>query len=444
MTFLNMYFEKTTKYSKILEGVDVMLNYDLKDKSNQTVLGVMIRTKRSEIGYSLRDLAELTNISHTLISNIETGKQVASDATLSDIFRALDLKLFDDEKISVKFKKQYNLIFRALVEYEYDKAKKLVTEIEKDHDIYEHSYEVINYNVIRCFYYTLTNTPLAELSDIKNKYDLVVEFLNENQKQMFSFIKGLQYINMERYKDASNNFYEALKLGDKNVDVLIKEYNARALLRQYKFTDTMALSDEAIEEYEKRTDYIRAMRCRLTIVRIYLHIMQIDKVLELVNYVDRFASKMKIQSLVDQCNVIRATCSFSLKDYKNAESYLSLHQNQSTHWLILPWFRIYTMLRDGRVHDYYKNVVIKRQGEITRKKFLLIKVLYMWHFDEMRNDEEYESAIIELIKEGRECMDQEVITLAYNLHIIYYKEKRSYKKALEIVDEFLQLKKIYI
>lgn len=421
-----------------------MLKNDFKDKSNQTILGVMIRTKRSEIGYSLRDLAELTNISHTLISNIETGKQVASEATLSDIFRALDLKLFDDEEISIKFRKYYNQIYRALIEFEYDKARKLLDELEAEHDVYEHSYEVINYNAIRSFYYALTNTPFPELVDIKNKYNLVIDFLNDNQKQMFSFIKGLQYLNMERYKDASENFYDALKVGDKSVDVLIKEYNARSLLRQYKFTDTMALSNEAINEYESRTDYIRAMRCRLTIVRVYLHIMQIDKVLELVNYVDRFASKMKIQSLVDQCNVIRATTSFYQNDFKKAEEYLTLHQNQSTHWLILPWFRIYTMLRDGRVHEYYKNVVLKRQNEITRKKFLMIKVLYMWHFEEKRNDEEFISAVNELIVEGRRSMDQEVITLAYNLNIIYFKNKRSYKKALEIVEEFLHLKKIYI
>ena len=102
------------------------------------------------------------------------------------------------------------------------------------------------------------------------------------------------------------------------------------------------------------------------------------------------------------------------------------------------------MLRDGRVHDYYKNVVLKRQKELTRKKFLLIKVLYLWHFPKERSDEEYLQAIIELVEEGKRSMDQEVITLSHNLHIIYYKEKRSYKKALDIVEEFLQLKKIYI
>ena len=76
---------------------------------------------------------------------------------------------------------------------------------------------IINYNVIRCFYYTLTNTPLAELSDIKNKYDLVVEFLNENQKHLYyqgcfqggtvkNFLKITEVLSTNIQKDLNNNY----------------------------------------------------------------------------------------------------------------------------------------------------------------------------------------------------------------------------------------------
>lgn len=421
-----------------------MIKNSPNDKSNQIVLGILIRTTRIEKGYSLRQLAEIVKISHTLISNIETGKQVPSGITLSDIFKALDLKLYESKLIHEEMKYFYNEIFKTLFSYEYEEAYEFVKRMESKAHVYEYSYEVVNYNIIRCLYYTLTNTNHLDTDKVLNKYETIVGFLNDYQQQMFYFCSGLDALNKEMYKDATLNFNIALTMGNRHVDVLIKEYNARSLIRQYKFTDTMSMCKEAIEEFEERTEYIRAMRVRLSIVRVYLHIMKLSEVEKLTEYVERFAVKMKIQSLVDQCHVIKATSNFYKKDYKKAEFSLRKHENQETTWLILPWFRIYTMLRDGRVHDYYKNVVLKRQSELTRKKFLLIKVLYLWHFPEFRKDDDYLASVVELIEEGKKSMDQEVITLSHNLHIIYYKEKRSYKKALDIVEEFLQLKKIYI
>lgn len=421
-----------------------MLKNSPDDKSNQIVLGILIRTTRIEKGYSLRQLAGITNISHTLISNIETGKQVASETTLADIFKALDLKIYKNKLIHEEMFYFYNEIFKMLFGYEYDKAHELVKKMEGNAHIYEYSYEVINFNIIRCLYYTLTNTLHPDKERVLKKYESIIGFLNDYQQQMFYFILGLDALNNELYKDATINFDKALTMGNERADVLIKEYNIRSLIRQYKFTDTMSLCHEAIEEYEKRTEYIRAMRVRLSIVRVYLHIMKLSEVEKLTEYVERFARKMNIQSLVDQCCVIKSTSHFYRKNYKEAALSLNKHENQHTQWLILPWFRIYTMLRDDRIHEYYHQVVLKRQSEITRKKFLLMKVLYAWHFPEFRNEEEYLPSIVELVEEGKRSMDQEVITLSHNLYIIYYKEKHRYKKALEIVEEFLQLKKIYI
>lgn len=414
------------------------------DKTNLIVLGILIRTTRTEKGYSLRKLAELTNISHTLISNIETGKQVPSEATLADLFKVLDLHLHEDPVIHDEMHYYYNEIFKSLFSYEYDVAKELVEQMESKTAVYEFSYEVVRFNIIRCFYYTLTNTSVDNIDNIIDKYMSVIEFLNDRQQQMIYFIKGLNLLNKEYYKDSAENLKKALTIGDRSIDVLIKEYHVRALIRQYKFMDTMNCAHAAIAEFEKRTEYIRAMRVRLSVVRVYLHIMQTDEVDKLIEYVERFATKMKIQSLVDHCLFIKSLSYFQQKRYKEAEFALRRHENQVTPWLMLPRMRIYTMLRDGRVHAYYENVVVKRQKEITRKTFLLIKVIYLLHFEERRVGDDYLEAIEELIIESKKANDQEAITFSYNLLIIYYKDKRSYKKALDVVEEFLHLKRLFI
>ena len=62
------------------------------DKKNYIVLGILIRSSRINQGYSLRDLAELTKISHTLISNIEKGKLIPTEDTLwrANVYKCAD------------------------------------------------------------------------------------------------------------------------------------------------------------------------------------------------------------------------------------------------------------------------------------------------------------------------------------------------------------------
>jgi transcriptional regulator with XRE-family HTH domain len=85
------------------------------EKHNLKVLGVIVRVNRMKLGYSLRDLAQLTNISHTLISNFEKGQLTPHNDTIKDIFRVLKLSFYDDPKISIKFNKLYKKAFKHIV-----------------------------------------------------------------------------------------------------------------------------------------------------------------------------------------------------------------------------------------------------------------------------------------------------------------------------------------
>lgn len=412
-------------------------------ESNRRVLGILIKRERLEQGYSLRELAKETNISHTLISNIENGKQIANEATLEDIFKALDLEFYDNSELQIDFMQYYEEILKYLLGYEYQKAQKLTDEIEIFEDRLIRSYFAIDYFLIKTLSRTLIKTINSEVTDIINTYEDLIELFSPKQKQLFYFVSGLDYLNRERYVNASSKMMKALQIGDRNLDVFIKEYLVRAFIRQYKFTDTMAIAQEAVQEFERRTEYLRAMRVRLTIIRIYLHIMKLDKVDEMLTYVESFASKMNIVSLIDHCMFLRSKASFQKKHYKDSEYYLNQHSNQQNPWLILPRFRTLTMLKDEKVHTFYKDIIENKSTEITLKTLLLIKVLYQHHFKD-DSTEEYLSDLEALTEEAVQSMDQELITLSYNLQIVFYKQARKYKKALDVVDKFLHLKKLYI
>ena len=89
-----------------------MIDFKNVEKNNMKMLGVIVRYNRVNKGYSLRGLAKITNISHTLISNFEKGKVVPHHETIKDIFSNLDLVFYDSPDISPKFTDYYNRIYR--------------------------------------------------------------------------------------------------------------------------------------------------------------------------------------------------------------------------------------------------------------------------------------------------------------------------------------------
>ena len=125
-----------------------MFNIDIVEKKNMKVLGSIVRFKRIQLGFSLRGLAEMTNISHTLISNFERGLVVPNKETVKDIFNFLELDFYDSKEMSENFTVLYKRTFRHILYYEFEEAKKIIHELEKKKGIYNNSIEVVNYNII--------------------------------------------------------------------------------------------------------------------------------------------------------------------------------------------------------------------------------------------------------------------------------------------------------
>ena len=414
------------------------------DKLNLSVLGILIRVARLNHGYSLRNLSSLTNISHTLISNIEKGKQPPSKDTLTELFSVLKLKLYTSIEIEQEMKYYYDNIFTHIINHHYEDAFVLVKKMEQKGDIYEHSFEVVNYLIIRCLFYTITDTYSKDTNKTIKQYEKVLEFFTVDQKQLFYFIQGLYFLNLDNYKLASDEFEKALTLGNKDLDVVIKEYLVQAYIWQYKFTDSVSIAKSAIEEFEEKTIYVRAMRCRILIARVYLKILKFDKAEKLVANVESFAIQFDIDVLIDECHILRAGIMFFKKNYKGTIRELGLHSNQDLKVLILPRFRSYLMSKDKRLKNYYNEVMKMGIEKITTTKYLLIKVLMMWVDEEIRDDIDYVDSLNKLADLSVEANDQEIIGLTHNLLISFYREKRKYKKALEIADTFLLHKKIHI
>lgn len=76
-------------------------------------IGIKIRSYRSIRGLSIRKLAEMANISHSFLADVEKGKKSPSISSLNDICTALGVPLTglftDEEEDLCKFNWFYNL-----------------------------------------------------------------------------------------------------------------------------------------------------------------------------------------------------------------------------------------------------------------------------------------------------------------------------------------------
>ena len=211
-------------------------------KENNRVLGILIRSTRMKKGYSLRELGQRANISHTLISNIEKGQLIPSNETLRDLFTELDLTFYDDEELHREFMKKSKRIYTSIFNHDYEEAGILIEELRVHDKKLMFSIDAVDYVLTKGFYYTSTKVKLQKVDDAFQLYEKLVEFLTEDQKQIVYFIQGLSHLVREHYNKASDKFNQALSLGKKERDVFIKEYLVKALVKQYKFIDSFRIS----------------------------------------------------------------------------------------------------------------------------------------------------------------------------------------------------------
>lgn len=108
------------------------------------ILGELLKKKRNELGYSLREVAYEMGMSHTELSNIESGERKSINLNilynLCD-YLELDLKELLDNAEYFNKNKEYKVVFRRTVENCVEiesnclnKVVELVTDISFDLD----------------------------------------------------------------------------------------------------------------------------------------------------------------------------------------------------------------------------------------------------------------------------------------------------------------------
>jgi len=416
-----------------------MLAIDSYEKENLKVLGLLVRYRRVNLGLSLRDLGELTNISHTLISNFERGVMIPHYETIKDIFEVLKLEFYDHHLILDDFSNVYNKVFKHLLYHEYEEAAEIIYEIEKDRHIYENSREVINFTVIRCLFYILTNTFINEKDKVLNEYEVVLEFFTDNQKQMFYFIKGLDKLNQEFYKEAMDYFKKALHIGNSDVDLLINEYYVIALSKSNMFIVSRDIARDCIVAYEQQTNYIRAMLLRTRIANDLMRIKKYDEAKKIYNYIYNFSIKYNIKDLENICNTRLSYIALLQNEYDIIEKYLDKATPGNDTLYYYMKFDIMARKKDkeGIIKLYNKYMQIDWIKN-HRKTSNFFKLILMRNCEEYMDKKEYERIHLEQIDIAIRSDDAEMFEVTTKFLMKFYKSERQYKKGFLLSEKFLQ------
>ena len=157
-------------------------------KENNRVLGILIRSNRIRKGYSLRELGQRANISHTLISNIEKGQLIPSNETLRDLFKELDLKFYDDIELHREFMRKSKQIYTRIFNYDYAEAGILLEKLRKFEEKLMFSIDVVDYVLVKGFYYASVQVKLKEINDAFDKS------LQINLRQLITFGFSEKYL----------------------------------------------------------------------------------------------------------------------------------------------------------------------------------------------------------------------------------------------------------
>ena len=414
-------------------------------KENNRVLGILIRSNRIRKGYSLRELGQRANISHTLISNIEKGQLIPSNETLRDLFKELDLKFYDDIELHREFMRKSKQIYTRIFNYDYAEAGALLEKLRKFEEKLMFSIDVVDYVLVKGFYYASVQVKLKEINDAFQLYGKMIDFLTEDQQQMVYFIQGLYQLTKEYYNSATATFHRALSLGKRDRDVFIQQYLVQTLVKQYKFIDAYRISSVIIKEFEDRTIYIRAMKTKLLQAGIFYHIAKNEEVYEITSSVERFARKYNMIELYEECILFRTKIDIRNGEFEKAKMQLSRMTNKESVSANLLYFKIAYITNDKESLERLYNVLMKSNlSTMSLRTWNYLQVQAMSKLPSLFDRDRYLELLKWLIDFSTTHNDQEMITLSYNYLISLYHEERSYKKALDLTENLLHFKKIHV
>ncbi|MCF7925907.1 MAG: helix-turn-helix domain-containing protein [Candidatus Izimaplasma sp.] len=405
------------------------------------LLGVLIRYNRNQKGLSLRQLAKLSNMSHTLISTIETGKVVPNKDTLIDLFNVLDIDFYDSDVLKNDFNNLSKKLKRHLFNYEFEEAKGIAEAIFKHENEYQNSPLLIEYTLVKYLYLVLPFDKTINYDAQLATLESVFEYLTNEQKQMWLFIKGVNFSNTRRFNKATEYLLQARKLGDHHLEPYINAIITYAYVHRYMFMDAIETGRATILELEKIMNYKWAMDVRLSLGKAFSLVRRFDKAKELYDKVRKFAYQYDVALLQNKCDLFTAEMYHRKNDLEMARHYIQKVFHKGIYYYYAA-MHIYGKLGDkDRIIDMFKTIQHLDDYQFSYRSRLIFAIMKKMFILEDRTSEEYAKQLEEVLDISFRGEQQETIEVASELLMEYYHQKRQYKRAFEYCEQAYKVRR---
>jgi transcriptional regulator with XRE-family HTH domain len=395
---------------------------------------------RIKEGYSLRDLGELVNISHTLIANIETGKVVPSSETLKDLLKVFNITYRDDEDLIEDFITRFKRVFYGLYMYDYDSVKEDIDYFQDHETTFIHSIVTLEFSLLRFLHSTLLDSLTKQQIQDLDLLLRVTSMMSDSQNQLLFLILGIKLFNEGRYYESYKELKHAATIGDAQIDPLIHLYMIRTQVQMYRFMDAQKLAEETIDRFDNDLNYARSMQVRLELAKSHVHVRKFDSAIEYLNKIELFGTQYKYQYFVDHGHIQRTIIHLLQEDFNRANEEVYKIDHDTTTSLYLKMATAHSLGQLDKVKQYYEDFYAHFKPEHRpREKAFMDVVIYEYGCVDI-TEEEYVKRLELLVEISLQAHDQELLQHGYSSLIELYRSKRMYKKALELSETMRKIR----
>ena len=225
----------------------------------------MVRLHRTLKNMTLRQLADASGLSHTMLNKIELGQSVVTESTLQSINNAFSHIFQFDEAVEADFESAKKAVHDAVYQGNLERSLELMKTIDAQKSYHMLAPTMVEYMIIVLAMYSYPRFGRREEAD---RYLRVLEkassLMTIKQRQYFYlYIGAFHYYNRD-YERALNYIDTAFELRETTSHAALFNYSrAMASSELYKIHRADMHFKAALRGYEKSNTVKRVMACRL-------------------------------------------------------------------------------------------------------------------------------------------------------------------------------------
>ncbi len=413
------------------------------DNMNLSTVSFICKRQRLKKKLTIRQLAELAYSSSSVISKFENASNFPKEDAINCILSALDVELFEDEKVLDKNEKLIKKAFFNLVHFEYVDANACFEKLDEYEDQLLTSRLAIDYALLKVaiglHYYR--NVDLEDqigfLDDVKNTFTM-------SQMRTFYYLKafhqGLKY----NFTSTIDLLWKALENNSQNAEIsdaliyfqigfIYSSVNRPLLAIKY--------TTKAKEMFDKANSFRRSLYCLINISDQYITLGNYDYAEETLESVILSAKSFSLEHILSLCYDLLSIVKLSNQEDEEAFelSKLSLEnkpksRNDMYFNLILAGYRLGYI---DQVKEYINQVYHVYEEKEYLPTYQLVK-----YIDMLINDETDEN----LMKYLKKIVTNERVSdyIVYKKFVVrellnLYERNRIYKEAFLLCKEMANL-----